>query len=116
MNAATTNKKNPSAIEFKDIPPSIQPYDNIEFNFHPQGFGYDCVSRKSRYPLDFEGNWILNELDAKESWTKLFVVRPSTHIMRAIGIGIKSAIFYIKENMELALIDLSTQTSEEHWS
>jgi len=34
--------------------------------------------------------WILNELGVKESWAKLFVVKPSTRIICAIGIGIKS--------------------------
>jgi hypothetical protein len=60
----TTVLWNPSTGEFKVIPPSIQPCDNIEFNFHRQGLGYDRVRddykviRKSRYPLDFEGNWV----------------------------------------------------------
>ncbi|KEH41666.1 F-box/kelch-repeat protein At3g06240 [Medicago truncatula] len=238
---------NPSTGEFKVIPPSVQPYDNIELNFHPHGFGYIRdrddykVIRRSKYPVGFEGNWvcvpekenplwemdylasfwesdviemydpfweiyslrsnswrkldgvdhmpvpwkdssrvnlnewchwldkkymvsfdfsnemfsvtnlppyssnimeellnrhlgvlnqcvalvytvantasfhvwILNELGVEESWAKLFVVKPSTRIICAIGIGIKSGILYIKRNMELALIDLSTQTSED---
>jgi F-box interacting protein len=57
--------------------------------------------------------WILGELNVKESWTKLFVVGPLTCFMRPIAVGIKSIIFCIKENLELAQIDLSTQTIED---
>jgi len=56
---------NPGTKEFKLIPSSIQPYENIQFDYPPCGFGYDCVTsdykviRKVCYPPEFEGgDWI----------------------------------------------------------
>jgi len=55
---------NPATTEFKVVPPSFQPYDNIEVKTPPLAFGYDHVRhdykliRIAHYPLDFEGNWV----------------------------------------------------------
>jgi hypothetical protein len=57
--------------------------------------------------------WVLGELGVTESWTKLFVVGPLPSIMRPIAVGLKSDIFYIKEDKEIACFDLSTQRIEE---
>lgn len=57
--------------------------------------------------------WILGELGVNESWTKLFVLGPVPCIGRPIGVRIKSVMFYLKEDEELAWIDLSTQRIEE---
>jgi molecular chaperone HtpG len=63
---------NPATTEFKVVPPSFQPYDNIEFKIHPCAFGYDRVRhdykliRVASYPLDFEGNWV--EVPDKDSY------------------------------------------------
>jgi len=61
----TTVLWNPATAEFKIIPASLQPKENIEFNLPPHGFGYDCVTddfkviRKVTYPLEFEGDdWV----------------------------------------------------------
>jgi molecular chaperone HtpG len=40
-NETTTVLWNPATGEFKIIPPSLQPYDNIECNSCPVAFGYD---------------------------------------------------------------------------
>jgi molecular chaperone HtpG len=53
--------------------------------------------------------WVLGELGVTESWTKLFVVGPLPSFMRPIAVGLKSDIFYIKEDKEIACFDLSTQ-------
>jgi len=63
-NDTTTVLWNPATGEFKIIPPSLQPYDNIECNSLPVAFGYDNVRddykviRNARYPIEFEGNWV----------------------------------------------------------
>ena len=57
--------------------------------------------------------WILGELGVKESWTKLFVLGPVPCIRNPIGVRIKSVMFYLKEDEEIAWIDLSTQRIEE---
>jgi len=57
--------------------------------------------------------WVLGELGVKESWTKLFVSGPLPGVIRPIAVGIKSVIFYIKEDTELACFDLSTQRIDE---
>jgi len=57
--------------------------------------------------------WILGELGVKESWIKLFVVGPAPCIMRPFGVGIKSFVFIIKDDEEIAWYDLSTQRIEE---
>lgn len=55
---------NPTTKEVKDIPPSIKPYDNIEFHSDPGGFGYDHVRddykviRMAAYPESFEECWV----------------------------------------------------------
>ncbi|XP_013444966.2 uncharacterized protein [Medicago truncatula] len=56
---------------------------------------------------------ILGEIGVEESWTKLFVVGPLPDIIRPIAVGIKSILFYIKEDTKLACFDLSTQRIEE---
>ena len=62
---------NLATTEFKVVPPSFQPYDNIEFKVPPLAFGYDRVRhdykliRIASYPLDFEGNWV--EVPDKDS-------------------------------------------------
>ncbi|KEH18990.1 putative F-box associated interaction domain-containing protein [Medicago truncatula] len=63
----------------------------------------------------FSHIWVLGEHGVKESWTKLFVVGPLPDITRPIAVGIKSVLFYIKEDTELACFDLSTQRIEEIW-
>ncbi|XP_004510914.1 F-box protein CPR1-like [Cicer arietinum] len=63
-NDSTTIFWNPATGEFKIIPHSLQPYDDIEFNHRPEAFGYDRVRddykliRYAQYPEDFEGNWV----------------------------------------------------------
>ncbi|CAJ2657644.1 unnamed protein product [Trifolium pratense] len=63
-NHTTTILWNPATGEFQLIPPSLQPYVNIEFNFPPQGFGYNSVKeeykviRNVEYHEDFKGDWI----------------------------------------------------------
>jgi len=55
---------NLATTEFKVVPPSFQPHDNIEVKTPPLAFGYDHVRydykliRIAYYPLDFEGNWV----------------------------------------------------------
>ncbi|MCH92410.1 F-box protein, partial [Trifolium medium] len=55
---------NPATGEYKLVPRSHQPYENIEFNPRPLAFGYDHVTddykviRIAQYPIYFEGNWI----------------------------------------------------------
>lgn len=55
---------NPATEEFKLVPHSHQPYENIEFNPRPFAFGYDPVTndykviRIAQYPIFFEDNWI----------------------------------------------------------
>jgi molecular chaperone HtpG len=69
---ATTVLWNPATKEFKIVPPSLQPYDNFEFNLQPYAFGYDKVRddykviRNARYPDDYEGNWYC--VPDKDSW------------------------------------------------
>ncbi|XP_057442628.1 F-box/kelch-repeat protein At3g23880-like [Lotus japonicus] len=59
--------------------------------------------------------WILGELCAKESWTKLFTVGlgPLHGFGLPIGVGKMGDIFFRKENGELALFDLSTHMLKE---
>ncbi|XP_045802437.1 F-box/kelch-repeat protein At3g06240-like [Trifolium pratense] len=63
---------NPATGEFKIVPPSIQPYGDIEFNLRPDAFGYDNVRddykviRNARYPDSYEGNWYV--VPEKDSW------------------------------------------------
>jgi len=61
----TTVLWNPATAEFKILPPSFQPAENIDFNFPSHGFGYDRVTdnykviRKVWYPSVFEGcDWV----------------------------------------------------------
>jgi hypothetical protein len=57
--------------------------------------------------------WILGELGVKESWSILFVVGPSNCLVRSIGAGKKSHIFFREvESDELAWFDFSTMTGE----
>jgi len=55
---------NPATTEIKVVPHSHLPYESIEFNASPLGFGYDHITddykviRFAEYPIYFEGNWI----------------------------------------------------------
>jgi len=55
---------------------------------------------------------ILGELAVKESWTKLFIVRPLPCVERPIGVGTKGEIFFIRKDAEIVWLDLSTQMIE----
>ncbi|KEH36748.1 F-box protein interaction domain protein [Medicago truncatula] len=56
---------------------------------------------------------ILDEIDVKESWTKLFNVGPLSCVARPIGGGKNGNIFLIRNNEELACFDLGTMMIEE---
>jgi hypothetical protein len=60
--------------------------------------------------------WILGELGVKESWSKLFILGPSNCLVRSIGAGKKSHIFFrVVESDGLAWFDFSTMTGSEIW-
>ncbi|AES76820.1 F-box protein interaction domain protein [Medicago truncatula] len=52
---------------------------------------------------------ILDEIGMKESWIKLFIVRPLPCVERPMGVGKKGEIFFIRKDEELVLFDLGTQ-------
>ncbi|GAU41263.1 hypothetical protein TSUD_349030 [Trifolium subterraneum] len=71
------------------------------------------VSLVNNQHLTYFHIWILGELGVKESWRKIFIVRPSSGLMKSIGAGKKSSIFFrdMKSN-ELALFDFSTRIAK----
>jgi len=56
---------------------------------------------------------ILGKFGVKESWFKLFIVRPLSCIECPIGVGKKADIFFTKEDGKLVYFDLNTQVIEE---
>lgn len=52
---------------------------------------------------------ILGELGVKESWTKVFIVKPIPYFERIIGVGKKGVIFFVTYDDELVWFDLSTR-------
>jgi molecular chaperone HtpG len=56
---------------------------------------------------------ILGELGVKESWIRLFHVEPLSCIDHPIGAGKKGNIFFIKNDDELACLDLATGVIEK---
>ena len=84
-----------------DIPLYIYIYPNFLFRFvkrHLVVFN-GSIASISWYLLDktIYHISILGELDAKESWTKLFVVGPFPYIERLIGAGKNDDIFFPKK-------------------
>jgi len=63
--------------------------------------------------LDTFHIFILGELGVKESWFKLFIVRPLACIECPIGVGKNASIFFTKEDGKLVYFDLSTEVIEE---
>ncbi|XP_058746684.1 F-box/kelch-repeat protein At3g06240-like [Vicia villosa] len=55
---------------------------------------------------------ILSEVGRNESWTKLFILKSLSCIGRPIGVSKNCDIFFIKEDGELAWINLSTEKIE----
>jgi len=58
---------------------------------------------------------ILGEIGGKESWTKLFIIRPLICLGLPIGVGNNGDIFFVKEDEELVKYDLSTNTILRAW-
>jgi F-box interacting protein len=56
---------------------------------------------------------ILGELGVKESWIRLFNIKPFSCIEQPIGAGKKGNVFFIKEDGELACFDLTTGMIKE---
>ncbi|CAI8589864.1 unnamed protein product [Vicia faba] len=52
---------------------------------------------------------ILGEIGVKESWAKVFIVKPIPYFERIIGVGKNGVIFFIKDDCELVWFDLSTK-------
>lgn len=65
---------NPATRKFKTIPPSLQPYENIEFNLTPIAFGYESIRddykaiHMIQYPEDFEDNCVFVSDKASGFW------------------------------------------------
>ena len=55
----------------------------------------------------------MGEIGMKESWTNLFTIGPLSSVEHPIGVGTKGEIFFIRNDEELAWLDLSTQVIEE---
>jgi hypothetical protein len=70
------------------------------------------VSLFYNYHLTYFQIWFLGELGVKESWTKVFVVGPSSYFMSPIGAGNKSHIFFSEMLDKLELFDFSTMTAK----
>jgi hypothetical protein len=70
------------------------------------------VSLFYNYHLTYFHIWFLGELGVKESWTKVFVVGPSSYFMSPIGAGNKSHIFFSEMLDKLELFDFSTMTAK----
>ncbi|CAI8605700.1 unnamed protein product [Vicia faba] len=56
---------------------------------------------------------VLGEIGVKESWNKLYRVGPLPCLGYYIGTGKNDNIFFVKEDDELAMCDLSTHTVQE---
>ncbi|PNY10138.1 F-box protein, partial [Trifolium pratense] len=56
---------------------------------------------------------ILGEIGVKESWTKLFIVEPSSFVEHPIGMGKNGSIFFRKKDDELVWFSLTTHEIEE---
>ncbi|XP_004495467.1 F-box/kelch-repeat protein At3g06240-like [Cicer arietinum] len=57
--------------------------------------------------------YILGEIGAKESWTKLFTIGPLSDIRLSIGAGKKGDLFFQKEDGDIVRFNLTTQLIEE---
>ncbi|PNX79199.1 F-box protein [Trifolium pratense] len=74
---ATTALWNPATGEYKILPPSLQSYENIEFNVSLVGVGYDHIRddykvlRVARHPIDHD-NYIFKEEPQVENCDDIF--------------------------------------------
>nr|XP_027191075.1 F-box/kelch-repeat protein At3g06240-like [Cicer arietinum] len=57
--------------------------------------------------------YILGEIGATESWTKLFTIGPLSDIRLSIGAGKKGDLFFQKEDGDIVRFNLTTQLIEE---
>lgn len=69
---------------------------------------FHCTKERKMY-YDI---WVLLELGVKESWTKLFTIKPSSHLGRPLGFWKNGELFMVNIERQLVLYDPFTHTTK----